>query len=74
MTANPHAALAARKYHRSYDEIRIAVNRIVNAGWNRPRAEQYIDEVLAVGNDLGRAVEAVLRESPAASPDSETGQ
>jgi len=62
MTPNPHALNAPRKYGRSYHEIRVAVNRIVNAGWNRDRAEQYVDEVLAAGNDLERAVEAVQRE------------
>lgn len=62
MTPNPHALKTARKYGRGYHEIRIAVNQIVNAGWDRGRAERYVDEVLEAGNDLDRAVEAVQRE------------
>ncbi len=63
MAPNPHAAAAAKKYGRGYHEIRMAVNRIVSAGWNRSRAEQYVNEVLDVGNDLNAAVDAVLREA-----------
>lgn len=70
MSVNTHASQTAKKYGRSYHEVRIAVNRIVNAGWDRTRAEQYVDEVLAVDTDgtkLAQAVEAVQREAEAAA-------
>ena len=63
MAPNPHALAASRKYHVPYHAVRMAVNRIVAAGWPRERAERYVDEVLEVGNDLDRAVEAVQREA-----------
>ena len=66
MTVNMFARDTARKYGVRYHDVRIAVNRICHlAGWERRRAEQYVAEVLAVRNDLGEAVEAVLRESAA---------
>lgn len=62
MTPNPHALRASKMFGVGYHEVRVAVNRIVAAGWDRNRAELYVDQVLSVGNDLNEAVEAVRRE------------
>jgi len=63
MSVNRHAVEIARKHGRGYHEVRIAVNRLVNlAGWNRARAELYVDEVLAAENDLESAVDAAVSE------------